>query len=101
MGFNQVTNSEIKKINRGFGMKMHPIHKRMKMHHGIDIPVSTGHNIYAIADGVISDSEIRSDACGGTIKVDHGTVNGKELSTRFCHCSQLLKKRVNQLKRVI
>lgn len=93
MNFNQVTNSEIKKINRGFGMKMHPIHKRMKMHHGIDIPVSTGHNIYAIADGVIIDSTTRNDGCGGTIKVDHGMVDGKQLYTRFCHCSDTTKKK--------
>jgi LAS superfamily LD-carboxypeptidase LdcB len=99
MNFNSVTNSEIKKINRGYGMKMHPISKRMKMHHGIDIPVSTGHNIYAIADGVIVDSEIRKNSCGGTIKVDHGTIDGKELATRFCHCSQLLKKKGDVVKK--
>jgi len=98
MKFNQVTNAGEKKITRGFGMKMHPIHHRMKMHHGIDIPVSTGHDIYAIADGVIIDSETRSDACGGTIKVSHGVVNGKKLYTRFCHCSQLLKKKGDNVK---
>ena len=98
MKFNQVTNAGEKNITRGFGMKMHPIHKRMKMHHGIDIPVSTGHDIYAIADGVIIDSETRSDACGGTIKVSHGVINGKKLHTRFCHCSQLLKKKGDNVK---
>jgi len=98
MKFNQVTNAGEKKITRGFGMKMHPIHHRMKMHHGIDIPVSTGHDIYAIADGVIIDSETRSDACGGTIKVSHGVINGKKLYTRFCHCSQLLKKKGDNVK---
>ncbi len=87
MKFNQITNAGEKKITRGFGMKMHPIHHRMKMHHGIDIPVSTGHDIYAIADGVIIDSETRSDACGGTIKVSHGVINGKKLYTRFMHLS--------------
>lgn len=69
------------------------------MHHGIDIPVSTGHNIYAIADGVITDSAIRSDSCGGTLKVDHGDVDGKKLSTRFCHCSKLLKNKGDQVKK--
>jgi hypothetical protein len=98
MKFNQVTNAGEKKITRGYGMKMHPIHKRMKMHHGIDIPVSTGHDIYSIADGIIIDSEIRSDACGGTIKVSHGVVNGKKLYTRFCHCSKLLKKKGDIVK---
>ena len=98
MKFNQVTNAGEKNITRGFGMKMHPIHHRMKMHHGIDIPVSTGHDIYAIADGVIIDSETRSDACGGTIKVSHGVINGKKLHTRFCHCSQLLKKKGDNVK---
>lgn len=98
MKFNQVTNSGEKKITRGYGMKMHPIHKKMKMHHGIDIPVSTGHDIYAIADGVIIDSEMRSDACGGTIKVSHGVVNGKKLYTRFCHCSKLLKNKGDVVK---
>jgi hypothetical protein len=98
MKFNQVTNAGEKTITRGYGMKMHPIHKRMKMHHGIDIPVSTGHDIYAIADGVIIDSETRSDACGGTLKVSHGVVNGKKLYTRFCHCSQLLKKKGDIVK---
>ena len=98
MKFNQVTNAGEKNITRGFGMKMHPIQHRMKMHHGIDIPVSTGHDIYAIADGVIIDSETRSNACGGTIKVSHGVINGKKLYTRFCHCSQLLKKKGDNVK---
>jgi murein DD-endopeptidase MepM/ murein hydrolase activator NlpD len=99
MEYNKVTNSELKNISRGYGMKMHPIKKIMKKHSGIDIPVSTGHDIYAIADGTIVDSEIRKNACGGTIKVDHGVIDGKKIETRFCHCSQLLKQKGDEVKK--
>ena len=99
MEYNKVTNSELKNISRGYGMKMHPIKKIMKMHSGIDIPVSTGHDIYTIADGTIVDSEIKKKGCGGTIKVDHGVIDGKKIETRFCHCSQLLKQKGDKVKK--
>lgn len=65
-----------------------------KKHSGIDIAVPSGTNVVSPADGVIIDSEIRNNSCGGTIFIDHG--NG--FKSRYCHIKKLNVKKGDTVK---
>ncbi len=55
-------------------------------HGGIDFPVSTGSNVYAAADGIVSLVKYLNYSYGYYVMINHG--NG--LSTLYAHNSQLL-----------
>ena len=68
--------SEKFRMSSGFGMRMHPVEKVMKMHLGVDFACAIGTEVIATADGTVS--EIRDDpnGYGKLIILDHG--NGFE-----------------------
>jgi murein DD-endopeptidase MepM/ murein hydrolase activator NlpD len=70
-----------------FGWRLHPIHKEMKIHTGIDIRARYGQPIRASRAGKVVLSEwIRG--YGKTIDIRHSD----GLVTRYAHCSKLVKK---------
>jgi len=72
-------------ISSYFGMRMHPILKKKKMHTGLDISASSGTDIVAANGGTV----IMADWFGGygkTVIIDHGS--GK--STLYAHTSKIL-----------
>ena len=73
------------RISSGFGMRVHPILHRRKMHTGIDIAASTGTPIKASGGGQVVFSGWKN-GYGKTIIIDHGS----GLATLYAHCSQLL-----------
>jgi murein DD-endopeptidase MepM/ murein hydrolase activator NlpD len=40
-------------------------------------------------DGVVTDAKIRNNACGGTLEIDHGTIDGHKTKTRYCHLKEI------------
>src|SRR5690606_3337363 len=42
------------RLTSGFGMRYHPILRRVRLHAGVDFPTPTGTPIYATGDGVVS-----------------------------------------------
>ena len=56
---------------RRFGMEFHPIHQKMKMHAGIDMPGATGDVIKAPMDGEISGSGYDAGGYGNWLSVKH------------------------------
>lgn len=80
-----------------FGMRLHPIKKRLITHKGVDLPCPTGTPIYATADGVI-ESSVQGKArqgYGQMILVNHG---GNHKS-RYAHLSRRSVKAGQQVKR--
>ena len=73
------------RISSGYGMRVHPVLRRRKRHHGVDLAAPTGTPVYATADGAVSRAD-RSRTYGLVIYVDHGA----ELQTRYAHLSKLL-----------
>lgn len=69
-----------KNLISAFGMRFHPIHKKMKMHQGVDVAVPTGTSIFAAKDGTVKYAKVRG-GYGKTIELDHG--NG--LTTLYAH----------------
>lgn len=76
-----------------FGMRLHPIYKKWKMHTGMDIGMDLGANVYASSDGVVTrDGE--NGGYGLAITIKHG--NGIE--TLYAHNSKLVVKQGDQVK---
>ncbi|MEL7197994.1 MAG: M23 family metallopeptidase [Pseudomonadota bacterium] len=72
------------RISSQYGMRVHPVLGRRKMHHGIDIAAPTGTPVYASADGLVGRANWFS-SYGLYISIDHGA----KLETRYAHLSRL------------
>jgi len=56
----------------GFGRRLHPIHKVMKMHKGIDFSANTGTDIFATGDGKVTRVENKKRGYGKNVVISHG-----------------------------
>lgn len=56
----------------GFGMRLHPIHKIVKIHAGIDFSAPKGTPIQVTGNGKVVDIESNYSGYGKCVKVDHG-----------------------------
>jgi murein DD-endopeptidase MepM/ murein hydrolase activator NlpD len=72
-------------ISSYYGMRVHPILKKKKMHTGIDINASQGVSITAANKGTVIVAGWQS-GYGYTVIIDHGG----GISTLYAHCSRLL-----------
>lgn len=75
-------------VSSPYGMRLHPVHRQLKMHTGIDIACGNGTNIRAVAAGTIKFAGWMS-GYGRIVIIRHA--NGFE--TRYAHCSRFLVKR--------
>ena len=69
----------------GFGMRFHPILRIRRMHHGIDILVSTGTPVHTTGDGVILEAG-RNSGLGNYVKVQHPATG---YTTVYAHLSKI------------
>ena len=84
----------INSVTSGFGYRVHPIDGVVKFHYGSDFGVVDGSDISAFADGtVVSVQEF--DGYGLTVILDHGN----NFTTLYAHCSQILVKQGDKVKR--
>jgi len=72
-------------IVSGYGMRIHPIYKKYKMHTGIDIDGRYGAAIVAANSGTVILAQWQ-DGYGYTVIVDHGG----GIATLYAHCSKIL-----------
>lgn len=78
-----------------YGRHRKGIDKPGKTHPGVDIGVPSGTEVYSPGNGVVIDAEIRNDACGGTLFIDHK--NGYK--SRYCHLKQINTKKGDTVKK--
>lgn len=90
-----VSNKELKRLASGFGMRMHPIYKVMKMHTGVDFACQRGTPIYATGDGVISVAVRNAGGYGNEVRVDHGY----GYTTLYAHMEKFIVKTGQRVKR--
>jgi murein DD-endopeptidase MepM/ murein hydrolase activator NlpD len=79
----------------GFGMRMHPIYKTLRMHTGVDFTAPTGTPIYATGNGKVVSVERSREGYGMMIVVDHGY--GYE--TLYSHLSRFNVRQGQTVKR--
>jgi hypothetical protein len=84
-----------RRLGSGFGYRVDPIDRRtIRMHWGVDIGAPRGTAIYATADGVVSYTGWNG-GYGLCIDIAHGY----GFKTRYAHCSSILAKRGDIVKR--
>ncbi len=89
-----ISNRNLTRIASGYGLRMHPIYKILKMHKGMDFTAPIGTEIYSTGDGVVE----RIGWTGGygkTIMVNHGY----GYKTRYAHCSKYNCRKGQKVKR--
>ncbi len=75
-------------ITSKFGMRVHPVTRKVKMHTGIDLAASRGSDIYAPSSGIVSFIGYQR-GYGNSIEIDHGY----GITTFYGHCQKLLVKK--------
>jgi murein DD-endopeptidase MepM/ murein hydrolase activator NlpD len=90
-----VSNKDLKRLSSGFGRRIDPIYKTVKMHEGLDFTAPTGTPIYATGDGVVKETGTSGDGYGIKVVINHGY--GYE--TLYAHCSKVLVRKGKKVKR--
>ncbi len=67
-----ISNEDLRRVSSGFGMRMHPVLKIMKMHHGQDFTAPTGTEIYSTGNGKVVEIKNVRNGYGKHIIIDHG-----------------------------
>jgi murein DD-endopeptidase MepM/ murein hydrolase activator NlpD len=67
-----IENQDLTLIASGFGHRIHPIYKILKMHDGIDFSAPVGTPVYATGNGVVKSATRSERGLGNQILIDHG-----------------------------
>lgn len=67
-----VSNKELNRIASGFGYRIDPVYKSIKMHAGLDFAAPQGTPIYATANGRIKTAGKSAGGYGIHVVIDHG-----------------------------
>jgi len=67
-----VSNNDLKRIASGFGYRIDPVYKTVKLHPGLDFSAPAGTPIYATANGTIEFAGNRGDGYGNNVIINHG-----------------------------
>jgi len=67
-----VSNKELDRIASGFGYRIDPIYKTIKLHAGLDFAAPQGTPIYATADGVVKEAGYSDGGYGNHVVINHG-----------------------------
>ncbi|HTH56560.1 MAG TPA: M23 family metallopeptidase [Cyclobacteriaceae bacterium] len=90
-----VANKELIALASGYGMRIHPVYKVLKMHTGVDFAANIGTPIYATADGIIDKAEVSFSGYGKMLEVDHGF----GYRTRYAHMHGFAVHQGQKIKR--
>lgn len=86
---------DLRRFGSSFGMRMHPILKKIRPHNGIDLTAPRGTEIYATADGVVIQANYTTGGYGKKIMVNHGF----GYKTLYGHCSKILVEKGQEVQR--
>jgi murein DD-endopeptidase MepM/ murein hydrolase activator NlpD len=67
-----VSNADLKRIASGYGYRIDPVYKTVKLHPGLDFSAPAGTPIYATADGTVEFAGNRGDGYGNNVIINHG-----------------------------
>ncbi|MCB9195388.1 MAG: M23 family metallopeptidase [Flavobacteriales bacterium] len=89
-----ISNDDLTHLASGFGMRMHPIYKILKMHTGLDFTADIGTPIFATGDAVVEQCDVMS-GYGQMVVLNHGF----GYKTRYAHVSEYKCKPGQKVKR--
>src|SRR5829696_3645556 len=67
-----VSNKDLNRIASGFGYRVDPVYKTIKLHAGLDFAAPQGTPIYATADGVVRVAGFSDGGYGNHVVLNHG-----------------------------
>jgi murein DD-endopeptidase MepM/ murein hydrolase activator NlpD len=67
-----VSNKDLNRIASGFGYRVDPVYKTVKMHAGLDFAAPQGTPIYATANGTVTTSGNKGNGYGNHVIINHG-----------------------------
>ena len=82
-------------IVSGFGYRIHPVYKTLRMHTGIDFAAKTGTPIYATGDGIVIDPKGNESGYGNVCIISHGY----GYQSLYGHMSRMVVKPGDRVKR--
>ncbi len=89
-----IPNKDLKRLASGYGNRMHPILKVMRMHAGCDFSAPQGTPIFATGNGKIIAARF-TGTTGNMVKIDHGY----GYVTKYFHMSKIAVKEGKKVKR--
>ena len=89
---NPLNPRNIKRISSSFGKRFHPIDKRYKTHHGIDIASNIGTTVHAAADRVVEKISYLKTGYGKSVTIKHSF----GFETRYAHMAIITVLRKGQ-----
>ena len=95
--FGNISNTGKAKISSGFGPR-NIGHGKSKNHKGIDISFKSGTQLTSPLDGTVEKASPNNGRCGGYLLINHGTFNGKNIKTKYCHIKKFDVKTGDQIK---
>lgn len=81
------------RITSRFGLRVHPVTRRVQLHRGLDLAAPFGSAIHATADGIVSFVG-RRGGYGLVVEIDHGY----GISSFYAHCDTTLVKAGEEVK---
>lgn len=67
-----VSNKDLNRIASGFGYRIDPVYKTVKMHAGLDFAAPQGTPIYATANGTVTTAGNKGNGYGNYVVINHG-----------------------------
>lgn len=89
-----VSNKDLKYTASGYGLRIDPIYKTRKFHHGMDFSADKGAPIYATGNGTVVKAGWQS-GYGLMVEIDHGF----GYKTRYAHMNKISVKKGQKMKR--
>ncbi len=90
-----VSNKDLKRIASGFGYRIDPVYKTIRLHTGLDFTAETGTPVYSTGDGTVEVAGSQGDGYGNKVLIKHGY--GYE--TLYGHNSKVLVRAGEKVKR--
>ena len=90
-----VANKDLNRIASGFGYRIDPVYKTIKLHAGLDFAAPQGTPIYATADGTVKVASFSDGGYGNHVVINHGY--GYE--TLYGHMVRIKARGGHQVKR--
>lgn len=90
-----VSNKDLERVASGYGYRIDPIYKTIKLHAGLDFTCPQGTPIYATADGTVASAGNQGDGYGNHVVINHGY----GYQTLYAHMYRISARRGQRVKR--